>query len=389
MNNTSKNIVDTTDDILTKKIELSKQELETIFDVIDEMICIVDSNLVIVRVNKVYADFVGMTIKDLLGKKCFRTLWDCEEMCEACPCLETFRSGRVVTQKQVIRKSTGEIKYFNIRTFPVTDESGEIIHVIEFIKDVTDEKHMIEQLIRSEKLASIGVMTAGIAHEMNNPLSGISGTAANLLEKPEKYGLNEKGISRINAILESAARATVIMKDLLHLSKKNDSIHVLVDINKLLIKTTNAVHVVGAGDVPKQFRLDQSIPLVLCDPSKIDQVIFNVVTNAMQSIVEKSRTLSASGKKFTGNLHVATQNLNESVLITITDNGVGIPPEIRSKIFDPFFSTKSAGQGTGLGLSVCHRIVEEHQGRIFFETVNNLTTFSIELPVKPVAAKQQ
>jgi PAS domain S-box-containing protein len=363
-------------------IQVSKRELETVFDAIDIMICIVDSNLNIVRVNKGYAGFVGQEIKALLGKKCHEIFFNCGSQCVDCPCLATFKTGMAVVKKRFIKKTPEDIRYFEVKTFPVLDSSGKLIHVIEFIKDVTDEKRMIEQLIRSEKLASVGVMTAGIAHEMNNPLSGISGTAVNLLEKPEKYGLNDKGISRVGAILESAARATVIMKDLLHLSKKNESVHVMVDLNKLLIKTTNAIHLEGASDIQKKFILDESLPLVHCDPSRIDQVIINVVTNAIQSIMEKKKHLLVDGKKFVGRIVVGSQKLLSTVLITVTDNGIGINPDIRRKIFDPFFSTKPAGQGTGLGLSVCHRIIEEHQGKIYFDTIDETTKFSIELPLE-------
>jgi len=371
---------------LSHKIQVSKRELETVFDAIDIMICIVDRHLNIVRVNKGYAGFVGQDIKALLGRKCHEIFFNCNSQCIDCPCLTTFNTGLATDKKRFVKKTPEEIRHFEVKTFPVFDSSGKLIHVIEFIKDVTDEKRMLEQLIRSEKLASIGVMTAGIAHEMNNPLSGISGTAVNLLEKPEKYGLNDKGVNRVGAILESAARATVIMKDLLHLSKKNESVHIKVDLNKLLIKTTNAIHLEGAGDIQKKFILDESLPLVYCDPSRIDQVLINVVTNSIQSIIEKKKQMQADGKKYVGRIVIGSQNQHTTVLITVTDNGCGISPDIRRKIFDPFFSTKPAGQGTGLGLSVCHRIIEEHQGKIYFDSIDETTKFSIELPIERISS---
>lgn len=377
-----KNLTSSTSKSDSEKVEISKRELETVFDAIHEMICIIDCDFKILRVNKGYADFLGMQINELLGRNCYETFRNCNEMCTDCPSLVTFRTGAAVMRKYVIRKSPDDVRYFEIKTFPVLGENNKTIHVIEFIKDVTEEKRMIEQLIRSEKLASVGIMTAGIAHEMNNPLSGISGNAVNLLEMPEKYGLNDRGISRVSAILESAARATLIMRDLLHLSKKNNSTSVLVDINKLIIKTANAVHLEGVGEIQKKFNLDDSLPLIMCDPSKIDQVVLNVVTNAIQSLIEKKHLALIERKKYLGMLWIATQNQENSILITVTDNGMGIPAKIRSKIFDPFFSTKPTGQGTGLGLSICHRIIEEHRGRIFFETVDELTIFSVELPIE-------
>jgi two-component system, NtrC family, sensor kinase len=367
---------------ISKEIEISKKELETIFDAINEMICIVDKDHTILRVNKGYATYVGQEIKDLLGKKCFSIFWNCSAQCSDCPSQITFSTGKAVLKKQQVRKSPDDIKYFEIKTVPVFSSDHRIMHVIEFIKDVTEEKRMIEQLIRSEKLASIGVITAGIAHEINNPLSGISGNAANLLEMPEKYGLNDKGISRVNAIFESAARATIIMKDLLHLSKKDESSNIAVDLNTLIVKTVNAIHFSGIADIEKQYHFDQSLQPVTCDPSKIDQVILNLVTNAVQSMVEKKRLSQRDQRDYRAQMVISTQLQNNNAVITITDNGVGIPNEIRSKIFDPFFSTKPTGKGTGLGLSICHRIIEEHKGKIFFECIDDLTVFSVVLPLE-------
>ncbi len=364
------------------KNDISKKELETVFDSINEMVCIINRDFIILRANQKYADFFGKKMKDLIGARCFRIFGDCANICTDCPSQETFLSGMAVVRKQIVRKIQDDIRYFEIRTIPVLNEENMIIHSVEFIKDVTEEKRMIEQLIRSEKLASIGIMTAGIAHEMNNPLSGISGNAVNLLAMPEKYGLNDKGVSRVNVILESAARATLIMKDLLHLSKKENATKVPVDINKLLLKAVNAVHLTGIEDVKKEYSLDDSLPFVMCDPSKIDQVIINIVTNAVQSLCEKRQSCSRDGDQFSGKLQISTARQPFSIRIAIADNGMGIDPEIHTKIFDPFFSTKPTGQGTGLGLSICHRIVEEHKGKLFFESVDDLTIFVVELPIE-------
>jgi signal transduction histidine kinase len=111
-------------------------------------------------------------------------------------------------------------------------------------------------------------------------------------------------------------------------------------------------------------------------------VIINIVTNAVQSLFEKRQICSRDGNQFSGKLQISTARQSFSIRIAIADNGMGINPEIRTKIFDPFFSTKPTGQGTGLGLSICHRIVEEHKGKLFFESVDDLTIFVVELPIE-------
>ncbi len=367
---------------LDEQIRISKKELETVFDAITEAICIIDRKFTLIRVNKSYAALVGQPIKKLLGKRCYQTLWKRDSVCSDCPASGTFLSGEVVC-KGIRVKDHDENKFFEIKTYPVSDKVGKVVHVIEFTREITDEKRISDQLIRSEKLASIGIMTAGIAHEMNNPLSGISGMAVNLLEMPQKYGLNERGIERVRAILDSSARATSIMRDLLYLSRKADSTSVLISINTLITKAVEVIHYPGMNEIDQRFNLDKSLPLIHCDPAKIEQVIINVISNAVQSILEKKQLCLQTNTSFSGLLLISTQLQDDQhVLITISDNGIGIPEEIRSRIFDPFFSTRPPGQGTGLGLSISHKIIEEHGGRIFFDCVDDVTIFSIVLPVE-------
>jgi two-component system NtrC family sensor kinase len=367
---------------ITEKIILSKQHLETTFDAIPDSICVIDRDFSIVRVNKSYARFVKKPIPEILNKRCHAVLWGRETPCEDCPAMETFATGKKVLGRQVAKEVDGDLHHFDMGTYPVLDEERKAVNAIEYLRDITEEKRIMEQLFRSEKLASIGIMTTGIAHEMNNSLSGIAGNAANLLQMPEKYDLNEKGLSRIRTILECAEQATRIMKDLLHLSRRNEDVHTLADLNGLVEKTVNSsIHAKGYETIERVLRLDTSLPAVLCDPPKIEQVIINIITNATQSILEKRALYEREGRAYAGKLSIATHIQNATVRISVTDNGMGVPEAIRGKLFDPFFTTRPPGQGTGLGLSICHRIIEEHRGRIFFESTPHETTFFIVLPL--------
>lgn len=368
---------------IDEQIRISKQELETVFDAITEAICIIDKNYKIIRVNKSYASLVKQPIKKLLGKNCYEAFWGKGGICSDCPAVKTFLTGETISRKGIQIKESDENKFFEMKTYPVPDKENNIVHVIEFTREVTEEKRITDQLIRSEKLASIGIMTAGIAHEMNNPLSGISGMAVNLLDMPDKYGLNEKGIERVQAILESAARATSIMRDLLHLSRKGDNTSVLIDINSLILKAVQIIHFPGINEIHQRFNFEKTLPLIHCDPAKIEQAIINLVSNAVQSILEKKKKLLQTGQDYSGLLLISTQlQDDQNILVTISDNGTGIPDVNQSRIFDPFFSTRPAGQGTGLGLSISHKIVEEHGGRIFFDCIDEVTVFSIVLPIE-------
>ncbi|MFP4014354.1 MAG: two-component system sensor histidine kinase NtrB [Chitinispirillaceae bacterium] len=359
---------------------MSKKQLETVFDSISDLICIVDSDYRIVRANLRFARIVKQDILSILGKECWKVFWKREKRCEQCPARHTFESGDPSKVQMNCCFGDSEL-FFETSTYPVCDDSGKVVQVIECMRELTEEKKMLEQLIRSEKLASIGIMTAGIAHEMNNPLSGISGTAYNMLQMPSKYGLNEKGVDRVTTILECARRATVIMKDLLHLSRKHKSQKVFVDVNQLVTSSVKAVHIDdGKCLVRKEFRFDEQIPPLKCSPAKIEQVVINVVANAIKSVQEKGEQCEREGRDYAGEIVVSTFKTGRDLLISVADNGVGIAQDIRSKIFDPFFSTRPPGQGTGLGLSVCHKIIEEHGGKIFFESAGERTIFSVQLP---------
>jgi signal transduction histidine kinase len=367
---------------ITDKITLSKNQLETAFDAITDFICALDENLVITRVNKSYSQFVQIPIPQLLGRHCYEVFWKRTSACEHCPAVTTFANGKPVLKRTLKMPGKDRPLYFTVATYPVFEhqEAEKPQNVIEHIRDSTEEKAILEQLIRSEKLASIGTMTAGIAHEMINPLSGISGTAANMVQMPDKYGLNEKGVSRVMTILESVSRASTIVKDLLHLSRKEEGTSLLTDINSMVLKAVDSVQLKGFPHIDHTISTDPSIGRVLCDPIKIEQVIINLLTNAIQSILEKKALLAREGKQFSGLILIATQAEEGHTRLDITDNGTGVPEDIRSKIFDPFFTTRPPGEGTGLGLSICQKIVDEHNGRIFFESTDTHTTFSVILP---------
>ncbi|MDD5675670.1 MAG: ATP-binding protein [Chitinivibrionales bacterium] len=360
---------------LARRIRLSKQQLETTFDAITDPIAAIDGEFKIARVNKSYAQHVNLPIPLILGRTCFAVFWGKKQPCPNCPAQTTFATGNEASKKNVSHDDdTGGC--YDISTYPVVDRAGTTVNCIEYIRDVTEEKHMLDQLIRSEKLATVGVMTAGIAHEMNNPLSGISGTAANMLGMPQKYGLNEKGINRISTILESAQRATVIMKDLLNFSRKQESREALQDLNALVQRALSAIHLGGFNAIKKELLLDKKLAPVLCDPVKIEQVIVNLITNAAQAIADRQ----AHEPAFKGVITLSTTTTGAFARVDIADNGPGIPEAIRAKIFDPFFTTRPPGEGTGLGLCICYKIMQDHQGRILFESRDTTTVFSILLP---------
>ena len=154
-----------------------------------------------------------------------------------------------------------------------------------------------------------------------------------------------------------------------------------INVKQVIKKIVANTDIHEAPDIERLMQFDEQLMPIKADLSKIELVLANVISNAIKSIQEKEARFTKEGKLFKGSLVVSARRQHDMVLVTVTDNGVGIPENIRSKIFDPFFSTWPVGKGTGLGLSTALHIVEEHGGRIFFENVDDLTTFSILLPI--------
>ncbi len=369
------------DPVTAEKIRLSKRRLETTFDALRDMVCVVDRNFRIVAANRIYADYVGEDVRVLLGRTCFSVFRGRTTPCDNCPAVAAFRSGKPSPRQIFINRDDEAHQHFEISATPVLGEKGEAVNVVEHIRDITEERRVNEHLIRSEKLASIGILTGGIANEVSNPLSGISGIAENLLRFPEKYGLNDRGRDRVSKILDCSRRAVGIMTDLRRLSQRQDCIRVRTDIGSLLRKVGESVHAEKAALISVHVDIDPKAPKVRCDPSKIEQVICRLVDNSVRAVMEKRRECRRKGQAFRGRIQLLVHTEEQTVIIKVIDNGCGLAPGTQGKIFEAFFTTYPPGSGAGLGLSICHRIVEEHQGAISVDSFDNQTEAVVVLPI--------
>jgi len=230
-------------------------------------------------------------------------------------------------------------------------------------------KKMQDQLIKTEKLAAVGLLAAGVAHELNNPLTGILGFSQMILEDG---GFKEENREDLEGIIREAKRCRQIIQNLLKFSRKVEPTKQPIDIVSLLDATLDMVQYdfsSSANEIVKQF----SLPLspVLGDPSQLQQVFINIFTNAKHAM---------AGKR-SGRLVIQGFEQDKKIVLRFKDNGCGIPRDTINKIFDPFFTSKPAGKGTGLGLSLSYGIIQEHGGSISVESQTGRgTTFIINLP---------
>ena len=222
----------------------------------------------------------------------------------------------------------------------------------------------------ADRLASIGQLTSGIAHEINNPLTGVIGFSELLLEKDLPDEIKED----LGIISKEAKRAANVIKGLLTFVRSKGTEKDLVDINSIIqevLKLRAYEQRLSNIEVKAQFAPD--LPRVIGNGAQMQQVFMNLIINAEQAMIE------THGR---GRLKVITGNAGEMVLVSITDDGPGISPENMKKLFSPFFTTKEVGKGTGLGLSICHGIVTEHGGRIYAESeLGKGASFILELPI--------
>jgi len=253
---------------------------------------------------------------------------------------------------------------------------------VAFIRDITErkqteerEKELQQQLNLSSRLASIGELAAGVAHEISNPLTGIMGFSQRLMRKS-----TDEEVSRdLEMIHNEAQRVAKVVGNLLTFARRHEPRKEYSDINDILRKALELrAYELETSNIEVALDLAPSLPKTMADFHQIQEVFLNIILNAEQAMSE------ANGG---GKLSVKTQQTRDYIRISFADDGPGIPAEQLDKIFDPFFTTRGEKGGTGLGLSLCHGIVAEHDGRIYAKSKPGKgATFFVELPLSPVGA---
>jgi PAS domain S-box-containing protein len=351
---------------LGKRIRQSKRNLEAIFDGIRDQLSLQSPDFRILRVNKAVIENYHTTFNELIEKKCYEAYFQRSIPCEKCPVSVTIETKQPASSILKVPEVDTTLRIFS---YPIFDEKGDLLSVIEHVKDITDEQRLQEQLIQSEKLAGIGTLASGVAHEINNPLSGIIGMAEIAMEEEDPSNIK----SHLTDIFDCAQRIGEITKGLRsysRIAKKEEQS--LVDINEILENSLKMVRLVIKTTPVEVITKFQSIEKIGANPGEIQQVFTNLITNAFQAMNGKGGTLVLS-----------TRSSKDSVEVKVTDSGVGIPQKYLNKIFDAFFTTKNPGEGTGLGLNIVYRIVTKYEGTIDVESKENIgTTFTIKFPIR-------
>jgi two-component system NtrC family sensor kinase len=251
----------------------------------------------------------------------------------------------------------------------IRDANDDVIGLVVGVRNLTEERKVADHLGRTEKLAAIGELVAGVAHELNNPLTGIS-TFAQLLLEDQLQGEQFESVSLIK---READRAIGVIRDLLLFARKTEARDVPVDINTIVKHTVRLRALASrSSGIEVHMHLDESNPEVRGDEQKLQQVLLNLLVNAESAL---------QGAKVR-HLSVITRTRKGVANIVVSDTGHGMPPSVSERVFEPFFTTKPPGEGTGLGLSVSYGIIQAHEGTISVESTPDVgTTFAISLPL--------
>jgi len=355
----------------TRQLSASELRYRALFEGSMDMIFIVDSRVTFQDINQAGVSTLGYespervngvtSLKDFFAKE-----RDYEML------MDELRSYGFVKDRECLFKSrNGEEILVLLSMSANAPEANVILGYHGIAKDITARKRMERQLQRADRLASLGQISAGIAHEINNPLGVILGYAQLLMRGSEKNTQNYEDVKTIERQAQNCKR---IVEDLLNFARAGDTRRTVVDVNQCLRDIVALLaRQFESANIIVETHLHQDLPPVLGDTEKIKQVFMNLLVNAKQAI---------TGRGWIGIVTTLDEESNQ-IRITISDSGAGIPEEFTDKVFDPFFTTKPVGEGTGLGLSVSYGIIHDHGGTIEVNSeVGKGTVFAVQLPAQ-------
>lgn len=347
----------------------SRNILRALFDSFPASLYIIDLEYKLVAINMHRANRRGEHPTVLVGQRCYQALCGLEEPCSDCRVLETLAGGVSTNRTRRLCESPFDPQEWEINTYPIHDKRDQVIQAILLEQDVTEKRHLEATLAQSEKLAAVGQLAAGLAHEINNPLTAVIANAQ-ILQR--ELPTNDEKQELVDLIVRAGDRATQVVHNLLDLARKEQDDFSPVNINDTIRKSLTLLHhEIVARSIRLTLDFDENIPMVVANQDQLQGVWINLLTNAIDAVERDPREIRIW----------TLQNGNE-VQIGVADNGQGIPLKTLSRIFEPFYTTKEPGRGTGLGLSVCHQVIKHHRGQILVKSqVNEGTQFTVILPV--------
>ena len=358
-----------------RELRKKQEEIQVILDGIVDVMVVLSEDLRIISVNHVFHEVFGSQSPH--GRYCFEVLRGRREACPECPVLLALQDNEVRRDEASFRVGEWN-KHFEILASPLQFSDESLRRVLLFKRDVTLQREMQAQYLQAEKMATVGVLAAGVAHEINNPLAAISGFSQGLRKRlprikeqvDEELGSDFE--EYLETILKECSRCQEIVQTLLTFSRPNNSRFARLGLNALVLDCLKILRYrlkksPGVALVPE---LDKGLCWLHGDEAQLKQVILNLVTNALDAVEDQGRITIRT-----------TRGPKGQVSLVVEDDGAGIPQGDLDRLFDPFFTTKPVGKGTGIGLSTCYTIVQGHGGQIFVCSDEGIgTSICVTLP---------
>ena len=352
---------------LFQMVQRSTEEWETAFNALTEGIAVVGPSGTVLRANSSLARMADASEDDLVGRDFAQAIFGPDD--GVVRMLHAARSGE--RPAPLVARSERSQRVFRLTAAPLGDLAGRG-SVVALVEDVTEQRAMEAQLIHSDKMATIGHLVSGVAHELNNPLTSIAGLTELLLERGP---LPDFPREHLRVIQDQAERAGRIVRNLLTFARKGTPDKAIVDLNDVIARTSLLIaYEMKLRTIELQSRLAPEPLTVVGDRYELQQVLLNLITNAVQAVAN----LPPSRPRV---ITIETLRQGEQAVLRVEDSGEGVPEGLVPYLFTPFFTTKDPGQGTGLGLSLSYGIVESHGGRLAYEPApEGGARFTLSLP---------
>ena len=361
-----------------EELQQSQEKLERMFESVTDGIVVANLDGTTLKVNQKAVQIHGFASEDeLLGKNAVELIAPQDHERVASNMRKALKEGLIRSEEYTLLKSDGSEFPGELSTNALKDASGNVIGQITIARDITErkqaeqrERQLQQELDLTSRLASIGQMASGVAHEINNPLTGVIGFSHLLMSRDIPDDMKQD----LQVINSEAQRVAKIVENLLTFARQRKPGREYVDINNLIVRVLELrSYEMKVNNIEVETQLAPDLPPTMADAGQLQQVFLNIVLNAEYFMT------TAHNK---GKLLVRTERIDDNIRASFTDDGSGISKQNLDKIFNPFFTTKEVGNGTGLGLSICHGIITQHKGTIYAQSEPGQgATFVVELPI--------
>lgn len=356
----------------------ANEDWEQTFNAIPDMVMVLDSQHRILRVNKAMAAVIGLSEQELKGRFCFELVHHRDEPPAFCPHSMLLEDG-TEHHVEVFEPKLG--RSLDVRVSPLSDETGTVIGAVHVMRDVTEQKNLQKQLLQAQKMESIGTLAGGIAHDFNNLLQVIIGYSDMLLFNTKP---TEPDYERLNAIRRAGRDGAELAKRILAFSRRLEPNARPIDLNNEIVRVQKMLERTVSKMIRIEILLADNLQTVNADPSQMEQMLLNLAVNAQHAMPDGGRltieTANVTLDEDYSRTHLGVEP-GRYVLLSVSDTGYGMDKEVLEHIFEPFYTTKEASEGTGLGLAMVFGIVKSHKGHIIcYSEPGAGTTFKIYLP---------